>query len=129
MGYEYEIDVERGLLVYRRYGRIEPGELSHSTDELIADEDFSKVDKIFVDLEDADFSAVPYNELVSYGEFSRENLRGGAIRMAMLAPVDLAFGIARVYGSFAAEADNVRAFRDKKSALEWLGIDEAEKRN
>jgi len=120
MGYDYKIDVEKGILLYSRYGAIEKGELYRSTLELLADKDFEKIEKILVDMSRADFSAVPYAELVSYGEFSKANLKQGKMRMAIIAPADLSFGVARVYESFASENDNVQVFRDEKTAMEWL---------
>jgi len=120
MGYKYHIDTETGLLTYTRYGVVLPEELMPSLVELFSDPDFQKVEKVLVDLSTADFSKVSHDELFEHGDFSKRHLKDGEIRVALAAPKDLAFGMARVYEAFASEGDNLRVFRTLDEAKEWL---------
>jgi hypothetical protein len=72
-----------------------------------------------VDLSAADLSGVS-GEMVRRAA-SAAPLAVGA-RRAIVAPDDLAFGMSRMYAAAKDGRDDTRLFRDRGSALEWLGV-------
>jgi hypothetical protein len=50
------------------------------------------------------------------------NRSGPAVKVAMYAPTDVAFGLIRMYQVFVENsASDLRVFRDRNEALQWLG--------
>lgn len=47
------------------------------------------------------------------------------LKLAMVAPKDVAYGLARMYEMARNAADTVRVFRDRDAALRWLGQPDA----
>ena len=65
-----------------------------------------------------------YDSLQRLAEFKNEHyLKQGVrhVKIAIYAPGDLAFGIARMYDALAHQSpEEVRAFRDVRAAIRWL---------
>jgi hypothetical protein len=78
-----------------------------------------------VDVSEADVSEVTTNALRRVAEFTKSILnRHGVefVKLAVYAPGDLPYGLARMYSAFADESpETVRVFRDLAAAKRWLG--------
>jgi len=128
MPLEHEIDEERNLVVARISGPVEPAAVLKHLETLRGDGRLRPGYRSLVDLSDA----LPGPGVD--GDFVRqvaERARHQAdamepARVAVLAPSDVIFGLARMYASLVeAPQRNVRVFRDDHSARRWLCGDDA----
>lgn len=110
------------LVVTLEEGTVTFSEMKANQDRLLADPDFEPT---FNQLSDAtmatDTDLIPDNirTLFTRRVFSAES------RRAIVAPTAFAYGMARMLGAYSELSKNtsrVQVFRDRASALEWLGI-------
>ena len=82
----------------------------------------------FVDLSGADLCRVDANAVRRAAEVVGRFEHGDErVRVALLAPSDVAFGLARMYGTLVESFQReVRVFRDAAAACAWLGISDPE---
>lgn len=90
-----------------------------------ADPDFAHCPRELVDMRRADSMDISGEALGVINRLTRDRLerRPEPLQTAVLAPNDLAFGIARMYGAYASEgAEQVGVFRKFDEAMAWLGL-------
>jgi hypothetical protein len=118
----FEIDVTRRLVVCRCWGVLTSEEIVTHYRALRADPAF---DPTFAQLGDlSDVSAFDVDTRALGSEALLETFHSSA-RRALVAPSDIAFGLARLYGSYAqAASQNLEVFRAKRDAELWLGMRE-----
>ena len=76
------------------------------------------------DLSEADFTAVTndgLSRMISLSDQSSERHKAGSIRVAVYAPTDLQFGMARVCEALSRSSkEEMAVFRDYNAAVQWL---------
>jgi len=119
---------EKRLVVTIEEGRVTFGDMAANHDRLLTDPDF---DPEFNQLSDAtlatdtDLSAGNARTLYERKVFST------AARRAVVAPTSFSYGIARMLQTYIELSRNgplVAVFRDRPSALMWLGVSEEDLR-
>ncbi|HYA25075.1 MAG TPA: hypothetical protein VEF05_12990 [Terriglobales bacterium] len=119
---------EKRLVVTIEEGRVTFGDMMANQDRLLNDPDF---DPEFNQLSDAtlatdtDLSASNATTLYARRVFST------AARRAVVAPSAFTYGIARMlqtYVELSKNGPHVAVFRDRASALQWLGVSEEDLR-
>jgi hypothetical protein len=115
---------EQRLVVTTEEGRVTFADMRANQDRLLDDPDF---DPEFNQLSDATLatdSDLSPNNLISL--YARKVFSPNASR-AVVAPSDFAYGMARMLQTFVELSKNgplVEVFRDRASALKWLGVAE-----
>lgn len=125
MPIDFEHDAERKLLTIRMHGDLSDEDLIGYANHAVVDEQIEAATNDFIDL-----SAV-VTISASSEALRRVNailVEGGRTRnegkMAILAPTDLAFGMARMFQSYHdAGAIEVQVFRTAHEARAWLALD------
>jgi hypothetical protein len=124
----WHIDVARRLATLEARGRVDVADMADAAMAMLGDPAFVPGTAQLVDLSGVEASDGSWRALASLAERGKDTepaarLEGG--RLAIVAPSDLAFGLARMY-TVAAEPLplEARAFRDRHDALAWLGVDE-----
>jgi hypothetical protein len=115
---------DQRLVVTIEEGRVTFDDMRANGDRLLADPDF---DPEFSQLSDAtlatDSDLAPGNLTMLYSRRVFSN----TARRAVIAPNDFTYGMARMLQTFVELSKNgpyVEVFRDRASALEWLGVSE-----
>ena len=120
MPVSYEIDPVKHVVHCRASGTLTNQELTDHYRKIAVDPAF---DPHFDQL--ADLGPVERFELDA-STIRREALEtvfDATARRAIVAPSDVGFGLARIYGSYAELApQNVRVFREMSEARHWLGL-------
>lgn len=116
----YMIDVARRLVTSRIWGEVTDQELREQHASLRADPDFDATYCQLIDVREMStvrLSSGVLSSLAQRSNFAPES------RRAVIATEDDAFGLARMFSSWAAASGRqVRVFRDLASAEEWLGV-------
>lgn len=127
MPISFAIHEEQGLFVSRWVGAISDSDLIPSYDRLFANEKYQPGFHELVDLRNANMAGVTVDGSRGLARMVESYLAGkcGSFRTAVIAPEDLSFGIARIYGAVAEESpEDVMVFRELTDALEWIGVDD-----
>jgi hypothetical protein len=114
---------EQRLVVTIEEGIVTFADMMANQDRLLADPDF-----------DPDFDQLSDATLATKSDLSSDNLRtlyrrkvfSSTSRRAVVAPTPFSFGMARMLQAYVELSKNplhVRVFRDRASALEWLGCE------
>ena len=62
--------------------------------------------------------------MVTIEAVARVRIFAAGVRRAAIAPNDVEFGLARMFGTYAGSQGHlVEVFRTERGALEWLGLD------
>ncbi len=120
MSTKLKFDTKNRILFMKRYGSIQPGELADEIQKVVSHSDYNSVDRIISDLTESDFTTVSTAEMNKFAEFCR-NKFNDISAIALIAPKDLSFGISRMF-VILSSLENVEVFREKKDALDCLGI-------
>jgi hypothetical protein len=118
MGMSYTIDAARRLVLTRAWDTLTFRELRDVMTAIAADPAF---DPQFASL--ADLSRVKAVEVdpTEVASVALAPVFGPMTRRAIVAPTDLAFGMARMFATYAGQASqDVRVFRDMAAAEAWL---------
>jgi hypothetical protein len=128
MPVEREFDEDRNVLVTRLRGRLEPDALLAALMDLETDERMRPGSRSWVDLTDLDPGDIDAEVIRRAADMARRFDEGrSAIRIAVLAPGDLTFGLARMYSMMVDVLHReVRVFRDAAEARAWLCAAESE---
>jgi hypothetical protein len=116
---EYQIDQAQGLVLSRAWGVLQREHLIGHGERLRADPDFKPHYRQLWDLTEITKSELSYTELTAMAKIS---VFAPASRRAMLAPVDVVFGMARMFQMLKeSEGETgIRVFRKRSEALRWL---------
>ncbi len=116
---------DKELVVFRHIGDVPDDEFLAAYREFFQSSDVIAAIRLLVDLSETVSSPRSSQALRSLAELMRKVYGGGETRrrVAVVAPADLSFGLARMYQVF---SDNVPwefvVFRDADAARAWLGI-------
>jgi hypothetical protein len=124
MGMSYTIDAVRALVVTRVWDTFSNDDLRDGISHLMADPRFDPCYRSLVDMREvtAITAAAPV-----LAQVARTPLFAVEARRAIVAESDLAFGVARMYATYAdAEGASIRVFREMSEAESWLGLGQDE---
>ena len=115
----YRIDVARRLVLSRAWGVFTAQDLFDHYTALAADAAFDPSFSQLVDLRDVEQVDMEPSVIRRH---ALEFLYGAGTQRALVTSSDVAYELARMYGTFAAYVpQNVRVFRDMRDAEQWLG--------
>jgi len=121
MPISYEIDKASGLLLAKGVGQVTEADIAAFVNALLADPEYVHRKTCLVDFTDASFE-VPSERIHELANRHRELLaRATPVKIAVVAPEDLCFGLARMYAHYRSLLGvEIVAFRDEVSARAWL---------
>ena len=125
MPVEYTIHPDLGIVVTRFSGRVNDAEFVDLYRRMLADDRYVLGTNELADLREVESFAVSSGALRRVEQITRDRYAGSDVtfRSAVLAYLDHAYGVGRMYEVFAEEGpENARACRDPAEALEWLGL-------
>jgi hypothetical protein len=116
----FEIDPVRGLIVCRAWGILSNEDLRAHYERLLVDPAFRPEYRQIADLRDvADFTV----DSRTIEEVAHMRVFKPGTRRAFVAPMGVAYGLARMFSIHSASAGQVlEVFTDLPSANEWLGL-------
>lgn len=124
MPIEFTFHNESRLMRHRAWGVLQASEISDAVRKAAKDRRFRSGLRQLFDLSDVEYVAATYEELLTLsidGQRYQEQLRGG--RLAIVAPRDVQYGLARMYQTLCIDLPlEVAAFRDATDARQWLGL-------
>ncbi len=120
---EYQIDSQRGCVFSSAKGVFTDQDILSHQAALASDPAFSsELDQLW------DFGKLDRVELSSetIRTLAQENPFGAGSRRAFFVPTPLAFGLARMFQSYADESeDDIAVFWTRSEAIQWLGFEES----
>lgn len=123
---EYQIDKSQGLVLSRAWGVLLREDLTAHGERLRGDPDFKPHYRQLWDFTAIAKSELSYTQLTAMAKIS---IFAPTSRRAILAPVDVVFGMARMFQMLKeSEGETgIRVFRERSEALRWLetGVDPA----
>ncbi len=116
----YEIDAARGLVTCRAWGDLTSEELHDHYRRLMADPEFSPDFAQIADLTGVTHFTVNSASIESE---ARASVFSPGTRRAFIAPKGVAYGLARMFASFAElSGQEMQVFLERQPAEEWLGL-------
>jgi hypothetical protein len=120
MPVKYTILKNYNLLILHYDGEVTLSELAQNRLELLRDTDFQPSYAQLVDLRSGQMSNLSTADVRS---LSSSTIFNPGVKRAIVAPNDLEFGMARMFGVFVERfGQQVRVFRSIEEACEWLGV-------
>jgi len=120
MGMSYKIDPARRVVLTRGWGVLTTRELVDVTTEILLDPRFDPTYRSLGDLREVTDITV---DTVAAAETAATPLFVAGTRRAIVATSDVAYGMARMFATFAARSgQDVRVFRELHLAEEWLEL-------
>ena len=117
----HQIDVARRVVVSRAWGELSTADLLSHYRAVAADPAFDPTFAQLVDLREVTTFTLDTGVLRSRAAHS---LFQPGVRRAVVAPSDVAYGLARMFGTYAESASQtIAVFRAIGEAEHWLGID------
>ncbi|MBN2318152.1 MAG: hypothetical protein JXR49_03710 [Acidobacteria bacterium] len=123
----FDFKPEYNLVVCRQVGTVDDEEFLASYHSLFEGDRFDPSMALVVDLRRADSSKRSREAIQAFARYWKEWMQktGKKSRVAVIAPKDVSFGLARMYEAYAESANiSFTVFREADAALEWLGIPE-----
>ena len=127
MTIEYSVLPEHKLAIMTQVGTIPDIEFLDFYKKLYKSDTFDPTMNQLVDLREADSTSRSKEVLLHLAEFVNATLSGITTKpkVAVVAPRDLSFGLARMYEAFAYVVSwDFVVFRSTDTALAWLGLPE-----
>ena len=120
MGMTYRIDPERRLVLTRAWGVLTSRELADVMSRIVLDPRFDSTYRSLGDLRDVtDITIDPMDA----AQAAAAPIFADGVRRAIVAPSAIAFGMARMFATFAERSgQDVQIFREMRSAEEWLEL-------
>ncbi|MBN2452601.1 MAG: hypothetical protein JXR77_19615 [Lentisphaeria bacterium] len=125
MPIEFEFRSEECLAVFRHVGEVPDDEFLASYRDVFDDPDLSACRKLLIDLGQTNSAPRSSRALRDLADLFREKLAVGTRprKVAVIAPTDLSFGLARMYEVFSDSLPwEFAVFRDGEAARAWLGV-------
>jgi hypothetical protein len=121
----FEFRPDQSVVITTHEGLVPDAEFLSAYTSLFENPQFDPTYDLLVDLRSADSSARSTEALKAFAEFiqSRYEAVETRPRVAVVAPQNVSFGLARMYGSFSDPVQwEFRVFREISDAFEWLGL-------
>ena len=121
---EYQLDLKKRIVLSRAWGVPTIEDFMGHGQRLLADPDFRPDFRQLWDLSEITHSAANFVELM---EMAKVTVFSPTARRAILAPIDVAFGIGRMFQMLRESKGEtgIRVFRDRAEAMQWLETGEA----
>jgi hypothetical protein len=128
MSITFTIYTDKGYFLSKYEDRVSDDELLHAYQEFYSGDKWQPKLNELVDVSDVDVGKITANGLRRVAEYTKSVLREhglNAVKLAIYAPHDLPFGLARMYEAFTEESpESVHVFRDLVAAKRWLESEE-----
>ncbi len=120
----YRIDDRQGLVVTTINGTILEAELRAHAAAVAADTNAQACTRAIVDISERVEVSVDSKVVAELGMASGEVTRITGRRVAVVAPADMAYGLARVFQGFrsGSNGSELQVFRNRAEAEAWLGV-------
>jgi hypothetical protein len=121
----FQFRPEHNLVICTQAGKVGDEELVHSYTSLFGSERYEPTMNILVDWSHADSSERSRSVLENFAAIAQKRFQGNSAKpmVAVIAPQDVAFGLARMYDVFANTVSwNFAVFRTSGEALDWLAL-------
>jgi hypothetical protein len=116
----YKIDSARRVVITRGWGLLTARELADVTTQILLDPRFDPTYRSLGDLREVTAISV---DTIASAHTAATPLFVAGTRRAIVATADVAFGMARMFATFAERAgQDVRVFRELHLAEEWLEL-------
>jgi len=120
----FTVNLRRNYFVSKYEGRISYAEALDKWKNFLEGKEWVPGQNEFVDLSKAQLNEVTVEDLMNLASYIEDIYIKNSIekiKVAVYAPNDLPFGIARMYSAYADESPElVHVFRDKEEAIRWL---------
>jgi hypothetical protein len=120
MSSKFKIDIQKKIVFIRRFGVVEPRELTESMRGIVSHTDFKEADKLLSNVKGCDLSNVSNAELAEHARFCKQSL--DHIKVLVVADKDLSFGISRMF-EMLSERKNIMIVREMSEGLKWLDLE------
>lgn len=127
MPISFHFKPEYNVVICRHVGTIDDQEFINSYHSLFEGDSFDPAMDLVVDLRQADSSKRSQEAIQEFAKYLKDWMQKTEkrSRVAVIAPRDVSFGLARMYEAYAEPAHReFTVFREENAALEWLGIPE-----
>ena len=127
MPISFNFKPEYNVVICRHVGTIDDQEFISSYHSLFEEDRFDPAMDLLVDLRQADSSKRSQEAIQEFAGYLKGWMQKTEerSRVAVIAPEDVSFGLARMYEVYAEPAHrDFMVFRETNAALEWLGIPE-----
>ncbi len=127
MPIKYQLKPDERLVILIHVGAVPDDEFLSFYKALYEDSRFDKSFNILVDLRQTESSVRSSATLNDFADFIRKQYVSTTARpkVAVVAPEDISFGLARMYETFSADVPwEFSVFRAADAALAWLGLSE-----
>jgi hypothetical protein len=120
----YRIDDRQGLVVTTITGNIHETELRAHAAAAMADPKVQACKRVIVDISEWVEVSVDSKVVAELAMASSDVTRAPGRSVAIIAPADMAYGLARVFQGFRAgsHASEMLVFRSRAEAEAWLGV-------
>jgi len=125
MPIHFDFMTDYNLVVCRQVGNIDDQEFLGAYRSLFESGRFDPTMDLVVDLRRADSSNRSQEAIQEFAGYLKKWMQktDKRSRVAVIAPRDVSFGLARMYEAYADSAHkDFTVFRDEDTAVEWLGI-------
>jgi hypothetical protein len=120
MGMTYRIDPERRLVLTRAWGVLTARQLADVMSRILLDPRFDPTYRSLGDLSEVTDILI---EPMDAAQTAASPIFAHGVRRAIVAPSDVAFGMARMFATFAERSgQEVQIFREMQLAEEWLQL-------
>ena len=115
----FRVDKHDGILRSRGSGSLTVQDLLDYFSATRADPDYDASMHRVMDLRAV--TQLPSSEEIrSLAAFARSNAPVDSVRMAIIAPTDLAFGVSMMFKAFVGYGERLEVVRDETEAMDWL---------
>jgi len=124
----YDLTPDGKLAIFRHVGVVPDDEFLSSYKKYFQNPDISKAENLLVDLQKTRSSQRGSEALKKLSEFLRAKFKNSPIRrrVAVVAPTNVSFGLARMYEAFSELVPwEFVVFRDPDAAKAWLDVPES----
>jgi hypothetical protein len=127
MAISYTIDEARGVVFITWVGTASEADVVRTHRRLYESEQWKPGFHQIVDVQKAQPGDITIDSLRELASLIESYVSGKCegFKTAVIAPEDVLFGLARAYEAVSEESpENVMVFRERASALDWIGVDE-----
>ena len=122
----YQLKPDEKLVIFVHAGAVTDYEFLSFYNVLLEDPRFDKSFNLLIDLRQTESSVRSVAALSEFADFMRRQFESTTARpkVAVVAPKDISFGLARMYEVFGDVSWEFEVFRTADAALAWLGLSE-----
>ena len=118
-----KINKEQNVIIRTVIGELVGSDMTVAFEYSLLDPDFKKNMHVIWDLTEADISKASTDQIMNVVQFIGNNIddRGADYKIALVAPVDISFGISRMLGSYGGDLPiSIHIVRTLGDAYSWI---------